>query len=68
MVCVICEGRTFYDRPIQLNTAGAELFGFAWANQSATGLVCAQCGYVHSFLNDTIEFWDPDHGYPPTEG
>lgn len=50
--CVVCGGRLFFDR------------GLLLSNQTAVGLVCAVCGYVHTFLNDTIEFWDPEGGYP----
>jgi hypothetical protein len=62
--CVICQCPRFFDRPIQLNTAGMEFMRLGWANQTANGLICAQCGYVHAFLNDSIELWDPDRGYP----
>lgn len=62
--CQVCRSERFFDREVKLNTTGAELFDIGWANQSATGLVCAQCGYVHLFLNDAIELWQPEHGYP----
>lgn len=62
--CQICRSELFFDREVKLNTTGAELFDLGWANQSAFGLVCAQCGYVHLFLNDAIELWKADHGYP----
>lgn len=62
--CQVCTSGLFFDREVKLNTTGAELFDFGWANQSATGLVCAQCGYVHLFLNNSIELWKPDSGYP----
>ncbi|HEX9033473.1 MAG TPA: hypothetical protein VF834_16660 [Streptosporangiaceae bacterium] len=62
--CVVCGGRLFFDRELQLNTAGMEFLGMGWANQAAIGLVCTVCGYVHTFLNDTIEFWEPEDGYP----
>jgi hypothetical protein len=50
--CLVCNHDRFYSRDAQLNTAGAELLGFAWANQSATCYVCAECGYIHWFLLD----------------
>lgn len=62
--CQVCSSELFFDREVKLNTTGAELFDFGWANQSATGLVCARCGYVHLFLNNTIEMWKPEGGYP----
>jgi|GEM_PF-2415661 predicted nucleic-acid-binding Zn-ribbon protein len=62
--CHVCQSQLFFDREVKLNTTGAELFDLGWANQSATGLVCAQCGYVHLFLNNAIELWQAEHGYP----
>jgi hypothetical protein len=55
---------TFYDREIKLNTTGAELFNLGWANQSAVGLVCDGCGYVHTFVSGSVELWKPDGAYP----
>ena len=62
--CQVCQSELFYDREVKLNTTGAEFFDLGWANQSATGLVCARCGYVHLFLNNAIELWKADSGYP----
>ena len=61
--CLVCRGRLFFDREVKVNTTGAELFNLAWANKSATGLVCEQCGYLHTFMSG-VELWHPDHGYP----
>ena len=54
LYCVICRGEVFTDREVKLNTTGMELLDLAWANQSALGLVCGRCGYVHLFLNGGI--------------
>jgi hypothetical protein len=62
--CTVCRGNTFYAREIKLNTTGAELFNLGWANQSADGLVCDGCGYVHTFVSGSVELWKPDGGYP----
>ena len=62
--CQVCSCELFFDREVKLNTTGAELFDLGWANQSATGLVCERCGYVHLFLNNAIEMWKPESGYP----
>jgi len=62
--CHVCQGRVFSDREVKLNTSGMELLGLGWANQSATGLVCHGCGYVHLFLSRILEMWKPGHGYP----
>jgi predicted nucleic-acid-binding Zn-ribbon protein len=66
--CSVCQGNVFQDRQIVLNTSGAEFFNVGWANQSATGLVCMRCGYVHTFMSDAIELWQADGGYPPAAG
>jgi predicted nucleic-acid-binding Zn-ribbon protein len=58
--CHVCRGEQFIDRDIQLNTSGMEFLGIEWANRSATGLICSTCGYVHMFVNDSIELWEPD--------
>jgi len=54
VTCVICGAEEFVDRPIQLNTAGMELFDLGWANRSATGLICTTCGYVHEFVGSEL--------------
>jgi hypothetical protein len=56
----------FIDGEVKLNTTGAEFFGMGWANQSATGLICQVCGYVH-VLAFWAELWDPLDGYPDPE-
>lgn len=67
--CLVCDGELFADREIKLNTTGLELFGMEWANRSATGLICADCGYLHTFASDTVRLWEPGGGYPePDEG
>lgn len=48
--CLICRHDRFYQREAQLNTAAASFFGFDFANQSGTCLVCAECGYIHWFV------------------
>jgi predicted nucleic-acid-binding Zn-ribbon protein len=50
--CLVCRHNQFWEREAQLNTALATLFNMDWANQSATCLVCAGCGYIHWFLID----------------
>lgn len=62
--CSICNGTLFYSREIKLNTTGAEFFNMGWANESADGLACAQCGYLHTFMSGAIELWKADGGYP----
>jgi len=62
--CLVCQGTLFLDREIKLNTTGLESFNLGWLNESATGLVCERCGYIHTFISNVIELWKPDTGYP----
>jgi predicted nucleic-acid-binding Zn-ribbon protein len=62
--CRVCDGAQFVDRKVKLNTTAAELFNVGWANESAIGLVCQQCGYLHMFVGRTPELWTPSEGYP----
>jgi len=62
--CLICQGNLFTDREIKMNTSGMEFFDLGWANRSSLGLICTSCGYVHEFLGDGIQLWDPSGGYP----
>jgi predicted nucleic-acid-binding Zn-ribbon protein len=50
--CLVCRHDRFWNREAQLHTMLATLFGLDWANQSATCVVCANCGYIHWFLPD----------------
>jgi hypothetical protein len=61
--CHVCQGKLFFNREIKLNTSGAEFFNLGWANQSATGLVCERCSYLHVFVAG-VELWEPANGYP----
>jgi len=62
--CRACGSPQFFDREVKLNSSGAELFGVGWANRSATGLICATCGFVHEFVGDALELWKVEGGYP----
>jgi len=50
--CPHCGGEDFADGKALLNTAGAELFGLAWANRSATTLLCGECGNIQWFAEE----------------
>ncbi|MCP3757225.1 hypothetical protein [Streptomyces sp. TBY4] len=52
--CLICQSDEFRERQVKLNSFGLELLKLAWADESATGLICWQCGYVHLFVNRDI--------------
>ncbi|WP_374985416.1 hypothetical protein [Streptomyces fradiae] len=53
--CLVCGGDTFREREVKLNSTGMEFFDLAWANESARGLICWSCGYVHLFVNDDLK-------------
>ncbi|ADG80563.1 GATA-type domain-containing protein OS=Tsukamurella paurometabola (strain ATCC 8368 / DSM /CCUG 35730 / CIP 100753 / JCM 10117 / KCTC 9821 / NBRC 16120/ NCIMB 702349 / NCTC 13040) OX=521096 GN=Tpau_3992 PE=4 SV=1 [Tsukamurella paurometabola] len=42
-----------------MNTTGATMFGFDWANKSADGAICAACGFVHTFMGPGHRWVDP---------
>jgi hypothetical protein len=48
--CEICKHNRFWHRRAQLHTAVASFFNFEWIAPSADCMVCAQCGYIHWFL------------------
>ncbi|HKS98579.1 MAG TPA: hypothetical protein VJT31_03530 [Rugosimonospora sp.] len=58
--CVVCGGGEFWDREVKLNSTAMEFFDLGWANQSAIGVICARCGFVHQFLGDAIGFYAND--------
>ncbi|MDG4856669.1 hypothetical protein P8605_00545 [Streptomyces sp. T-3] len=55
--CLICGSDRFRKRYVQLNSFGMEFLKLAWADESATGLICWRCGYVHLFVNRNIEVY-----------
>ncbi|MFI5763176.1 hypothetical protein [Streptomyces sp. NPDC051563] len=52
--CLICQSDEFREREVKLNSFGLEFLKLAWADESATGLICWNCGYVHLFVNRDI--------------
>lgn len=58
--CQVCEGDLFRNREVKLNSSGMELMNLAWANESATGLICWRCGYVHLFVNRELRLYRAD--------
>jgi predicted nucleic-acid-binding Zn-ribbon protein len=54
LACLVCGADEFLEREVKLNTSGMEFLDLAWANQSALGLVCTGCGYLHEFVGDTV--------------
>ncbi|WP_042385540.1 hypothetical protein [Streptacidiphilus melanogenes] len=55
--CGFCQGDVFRDREVKLNSSGMELLNLGWANESATGLICWNCGYVQLFMNDGLDLY-----------
>lgn len=49
--CALCRGKLFWDREVQLNTAGMSLMNLDWANASALGLQCAECSRLELFAD-----------------
>lgn len=58
LACLVCGKGEFTDRPVKLNTTGMEFLGLEWANQTATALICNNCGYVHEFLGDGVQLYE----------
>lgn len=58
LMCPVCGAGEFTERPVKLNTTGAEFFGIEWANRTATALICTDRGFVHEFLGDSLELYD----------
>lgn len=58
--CRVCEGGLFRERQVLLNSSGMEFMKLAWANESARGLICLQCGYVHLFAGTGIKLFPAD--------
>ncbi|MFI6942688.1 hypothetical protein ACIBI4_25725 [Streptomyces sp. NPDC050418] len=51
MHCPVCRGALFWEREVQLNTAGMTFMRLDWANDSATGIQCAQCSRLELFTD-----------------
>ncbi|GGS56343.1 hypothetical protein AB0E75_11440 [Streptomyces griseoviridis] len=60
ITCQVCGSERFRDRSVLLNSSGMEFMKMAWANESATGLICWQCGYVHLFANRDVKLYETD--------
>jgi hypothetical protein len=67
LLCIICGTGEFWHREVKLNSTGLELFDLGWANRSALGLICTDCGFVHEFVGDAVTLWKREHGYPEDE-
>jgi predicted nucleic-acid-binding Zn-ribbon protein len=52
--CLVCGGVKFKQREIKMNTTGMSLLNLDFANRSATGVICASCGFVHMFAGGDL--------------
>lgn len=52
LTCPMCQNDVFTEREIKLNTSGMSLMNLDWANASARGFVCTQCGRIEMFLDN----------------
>jgi hypothetical protein len=59
VTCLFCGAAEFDKREVKINTTGMELMDLGWANESATGLVCLSCGFVHTFASK-VQMWRED--------
>lgn len=50
--------------PFRCVVCASELFIRRRGQQPYAVLICDRCGYVHHFLNNAIELWKPEDGYP----
>ena len=55
--CLVCGGDLFREREVKLNSSGMEFMNLAWANESATGLICWRCGHVQLFVNRELRLY-----------
>ncbi|PWI09614.1 hypothetical protein DIZ27_16155 [Streptomyces sp. NWU339] len=58
--CRICRGDLSRDREVLLDSSGMEFMKPARADESATGLICRRCGYVHLFADKDIKLYRAD--------
>ena len=52
LVCPICGGKKFFERKTLMNTMGATLLGWDFANAEATNFICEDCSYIYWFMED----------------
>lgn len=57
--CHACGGLLFARREVKMTTTGMTFLELDWLNRSADGVICARCGYVHTFMGDAHQWVDP---------
>jgi hypothetical protein len=65
--CPVCGGTVFTAYKVRLNTAVAYRIGDQFGEQ-AISLICASCGYIHTFIDGSLEVWAYKDGYPEAPG
>ncbi|MET9494452.1 hypothetical protein [Streptomyces sp. NPDC006552] len=60
ITCQVCKHDVFRERGVKLNSTGGEFFKVAWADETATGLICMRCGYVQLFANRQLQLHRAD--------
>ncbi|OAH09856.1 MULTISPECIES: hypothetical protein [Streptomyces] len=60
ITCQVCDSDLFRERGVMLNSVGLEFLKMAWADETARGLICWRCGYVHLFVNKHIKLYRAD--------
>jgi hypothetical protein len=63
--CVVCGGVSFGYREVLLNTSGMTYMGWDWLNKAAIGAICRDCGFVHEFLSDRLDWRAPGDAAKP---
>lgn len=54
LTCIVCQtGTSFFHREIMMNTSGMTFMGWDWANATADGAICENCGFVHTFMGNS---------------
>jgi hypothetical protein len=48
--CLVCQNDKFWQTEAQLNKALSTFFHLNWTDETATCLVCTECGYILWFL------------------
>jgi hypothetical protein len=57
ITCQVCGGDVFRDRDVKLNSTGMEFMKLGWADETATGLICWHCGFVHLFASREVQLY-----------
>ena len=60
ITCQVCGSDVFRERDVLLNSVGLEFMKMAWADETATGLICRRCGFVHLFVNRDLKLYRAD--------